>query len=120
SLLTKIPGYRAPWDEVNPTYGITKPQAIAKTGGLIGVVFYGVPDVATLVAEVEAGIELMGPEHVGIGTDFYGFGSAPRDLQHVGELPRFTEALVERGLDDETIRCVLGGNFLRVFEQVWK
>jgi membrane dipeptidase len=119
SLLTEIPGYRSPWLEVNRTYGMTKAQAIAKTGGLVGVIFWSMADTAALVAEVQAGIEHVGPEHIGIGTDFFGFDGSPREVQHAGELPRFTEALAEAGVADDAIRGVLGGNFLRVFQQVW-
>lgn len=119
SLLTPSPGYRAPWDEVNATYGMTKTQALAKTGGLIGVIFWSMADVAALVAEIREALDQVGPDHVGLGTDFFGFGQAPSDLQHAGELPRLTDALVEEGLAEETILSVLGGNFLRVFEQVW-
>ena len=119
SVLTLTPGYRAPWDEVNATYGMSKAEAIAKKGGLIGVVFWSMADTAALVREVERIIELTGPDHVGLGTDFFGFRDAPRDLQHIGQLPALTEALVRAGHDDDTILKVLGGNYLRIFEQVW-
>jgi membrane dipeptidase len=119
SLLTPAPGYRARWDEINTTYGMTKAQALARTGGLIGVIFWSMPDIAALVAEIRAALAQVGPEHVGLGTDFFGFGQAPSDLQHAGELPRLTAALIEEGFPEETILAVLGGNFLRVFEQVW-
>jgi membrane dipeptidase len=120
SVLTPTPGYRAPWDEVNPTYGMSKAEAIARKGGLIGVVFWSMPDTAALVREVERIIELTGPDHVGLGTDFFGFRDAPRDVRHIGELPELTAALVEAGLDNETILKALGGNYLRVFEQSWR
>jgi membrane dipeptidase len=120
SLLTPTPGYRAPWLEESATYGLSKAQAVAKTGGLVGIVFWSMADAAALVAEVQAGIEHMGADHVGIGTDFFGFPQAPRDVQHAGELPRLTEALVAAGVDDDAIRGALGGNFLRIFEQVWR
>jgi membrane dipeptidase len=120
SVLTPTPGYRAPWDEVNATYGMSKAEAIARTGGLIGVVFWSMADTTALVREVERIIELVGPDHVGLGTDFFGFRDAPRDLQHIGQLPALTTALVEAGLDDATITKVLGGNYLRIFEQVWR
>jgi membrane dipeptidase len=120
SVLTPSPGYRLPWDAVNPTYGMTKAEAIAKTGGLVGVVFWSMADTAALVAECDALLEQIGAEHIGLGTDFFGFKQAPRDLQHIGELPALTEALVRRGYADETIQGILGGNYLRIFEQVWK
>ncbi|HEX5165804.1 MAG TPA: membrane dipeptidase [Thermomicrobiales bacterium] len=120
SVLTLTPGYRAPWDEINPTYGMSKAEAIARKGGLIGVVFWSMADTAALVREVERITELTGPDHVGLGTDFFGFRDAPSDLQHIGQLPALTEALVQAGLDDDTILKVLGGNYLRIFEQAWR
>lgn len=119
SVLTPSPGYRAPWDEVNPTYGMSKAQAIARKGGLIGVVFWSMADTANLVREIDAIVEQAGPEHVGLGTDFFGFRDAPRDLRHAGELPALTRALVEHGYDDDMVLKILGGNYLRIFEQVW-
>jgi len=121
SVLQVIPGYRRPWDEVFATYGMTKAEAIAQTGGLIGVVFAGMDDTNGLVDEVDRIVELAGPEHVGLGSDFYGLDlpGFPSDLRHMGEYPVLTQRLVERGYDDATIGKVLGGNFLRVFEQVW-
>lgn len=119
SVLTPSPGYRTPWDEVSATYGMSKAQAIASKGGLIGVVFWSMADTAALVREVDAIIEQTGPDHVGLGTDFFGFRDAPKDLRHAGELPALTRALVESGHDDETVLKVLGENYLRIFEQVW-
>lgn len=119
SLLQVDPLYRAAFDHVFPTYGMSKAQAIAAKGGLIGVVFWSQPDTETLVDELDAIIALVGPEHAGLGTDFYGYSQAPRDLQDSSQLPRLTEAMLRRGYDDETILKVLGGNYLRIFEQVW-
>jgi membrane dipeptidase len=120
SVLTPSPGYRAPWGEVNATYGMSKAQAIASKGGLVGVVFWSMADTESLVREVDWIIEQAGAEHVGLGTDFFGFRDAPRDLQHIGELPALTAALVEHGHDEQTIAKVLGGNYLRIFEEVWR
>jgi membrane dipeptidase len=120
SVLTPTPGYRAPWDEINATYGMSKMEAIASKGGLVGVVFWSMPDVATLVRETARIVEMIGPDHVGLGTDFFGFRQAPRDLQHIGQLPALTDALIEHGFDDDTIRKALGGNYLRIFDEVWK
>ena len=37
-----------------------------------------------------------------------------------GDTPEITRRLVERGHSDEVILTILGGNFLRVFQKVWK
>jgi membrane dipeptidase len=113
------PLYRAAFDQVFPTYGMSKAEDIAAKGGLIGVVFWSQPDTETLVDELDAIIALIGADHAGLGTDFYGYRQAPRDLQDSSQLPRLTEAMVHRGYDDATILKVLGGNYLRIFEQVW-
>ena len=42
-----------------------------------------------------------------------------RGLEDISKLPAITECLVQRGYSDEDILKILGGNFLRVFEQVW-
>jgi membrane dipeptidase len=120
SVLTPSPGYRAPWDEINSTYGMSKAEAIARKGGLIGVVFWSMVDTDNLVRELDWIIEHTGADHAGLGTDFFGFRDAPRDLQHIGQLPALTEAMLARGYAEDTIRKVLGGNYLRIFEQVWK
>jgi membrane dipeptidase len=87
-------------------------------------------------------IGLIGEDHVGIGLDFdetntpekfaaarrehpeldTGFGWDDKrihDLTHAGEETNVTRVLVSLGLSDEAILKVLGGNFLRVFGQVW-
>lgn len=60
-------------------------------------------------------LQLVGPDHIGIGSDFDGGG---RLLEDLSQLPFVTEALLGRGYDDTVIRKILGENLLRVFEQV--
>lgn len=60
-------------------------------------------------------LQLVGPDHVGIGSDFDGGG---RLLEDMSRLPYVTEALLGRGYDEAVIRKILGENMLRVFEQV--
>ena len=119
SVLTLTPGYRAPWDEINSTYGMSKAEAIAKQGGLIGIVFFGMDSVGGLVNEADRIIEICGPEHVGLGSDYYGRAGFPSDMPDISYLPLLTQALMERGYDEPTLRLLLGENYLRIFEQVW-
>lgn len=99
--------------------------AMAKKGGVMGMNFapaFVHPETATLkgvLDHIDHIVDLVGIEHVGIGSDFDGIGSTPAGLEDVTCLPRLTEGLVDRGYSDEDITAILGGNFLRVCERVW-
>src|SRR5712692_6173104 len=58
---------------------------------------------------------VAGIDHVGIGSDFDGVPALPQDLQTAESLPRLTERLQQRGVADDDIEKILGGNFLRAF-----
>ncbi len=130
-------------------------EALAKTGGVIGVVtiprFLADPGEATMehfLNHIDYIIKLVGHKHVGIGTDWpeslpeWGLrmlrekvapliGFRPEDLMGIGtetvkgfddyrEFINITRGLVSRGYSDDEIRDILGGNWLRVMEAVWK
>jgi membrane dipeptidase len=63
-------------------------------------------------------VGIMGRYHVALGTDFDGIKRLPAGIRDVSDLPRVTEGLVARGYDDETIRLLLGGNWMRVLKEV--
>ena len=94
-------------------------EALARNGGVFGIFFLGRADVDAVVDEIEYIIDLVGPDHVGLGSDLYGLEVAPVGLEEISKVPAVTQRLVERGHSDEVVLKVLGGNFLRVFEQVW-
>ena len=127
-------------------------EAIAATGGVIGLMTVpfmlhesGRADMNVFLDHVDSLRDLVGVEHVGIGTDWP--LSVPEALmrehflaltEDVGfreehgieplatvdgfatylDYPNITRGLVSRGYSDEEIKSVLGGNFLRVFEAV--
>jgi microsomal dipeptidase-like Zn-dependent dipeptidase len=95
-------------------------RALAENGGVLGVIFYRQENLAEVVADLEYALEHAGPEHVGLGSDLFGLDSAPLGLETVACLPALTEALAARGHSDEVILGILGRNFLRVFERVWR
>jgi membrane dipeptidase len=70
------------------------------------------------VAVVDRAIQLIGEDHVALGTDFDGGPPPPRGFRDVRDLPLITEAMVRRGYSEERIDKFLGGNVLRVFRQV--
>jgi membrane dipeptidase len=108
----------------HPVYDLSRGrerlEALAQNGGVFGVFFLGAEDVDDVVADIEYVIDLIGPDHVGLGTDLYGLHRAPKGLEDISKTPAITERLVQRGHSDETILKFLGGNYVRVFEQVWK
>ncbi|MDP6810406.1 MAG: membrane dipeptidase [Kiritimatiellia bacterium] len=127
-------------------------DAIAATGGVVGVVtvpFFLSPDaepsVEVVLDHIDYIAERVGPEHVGIGTDWP--MQAPEDViqatlgaivDEIGfreednisttktlvgfedyrDMPNITRGLVARGYADDDIRGILGENFLRVYEAV--
>lgn len=62
-------------------------------------------------------IRIMGVEHVGIGTDFDGDGGIP-GCASAAELINFTRLLLKERYNEEDLRKIWGGNFLRVMQQV--
>ena len=85
--------------------------------------------------------ELVGPDHMGIGTDIYEYYTKQywecktkllynspwmfetvfnRDVQRVDQYINITRGLVALGFSDEDIRKILGESLIRVFKEVWK
>ena len=67
---------------------------------------------------VEYAINLVGEDHVAIGSDFDGGPTPPREMDDISDMPAITEAMLRRGWSEERMRKFLGGNLLRVFRQV--
>ncbi len=62
--------------------------------------------------------EVAGIDHVGIGSDFDGVPALPAGLTTAANLPALSARLLERGMSEVDLEKVLGGNFMRVFEEV--
>jgi membrane dipeptidase len=76
--------------------------------------------VARIVDHIDHIVKLAGIDHVGIGSDFDGVQVVPADLKSVAELPNLTKELLRRGYSESDIDKILGGNMLRVMEEVEK
>lgn len=125
-------------------------QALAAKGGVVGAVAFRsflapLTREATLddlLDHIDYLVELLGPDHVALATDFTegreegfldrAFGRSappgvtpawpwlgPAGFQTVDEFPNVTRGLTGRGYDEQTVRKILGENFMRVFETVW-
>jgi membrane dipeptidase len=70
------------------------------------------------LAVVDRAIQLVGEDHVMLGSDFDGGPTLPRGMRDVRDLPMLTDAMLRRGWSEQRIRKFLGGNLLRVVRQV--
>ncbi|KAL8298815.1 hypothetical protein RB597_007437 [Gaeumannomyces tritici] len=62
--------------------------------------------------------DLIGFDHVGLGSDFDGIQTTPRGLEDVSKFPDLVSELLRRGVSDEDAAKVVGGNLLRVWREV--
>jgi membrane dipeptidase len=74
-------------------------------------------DWTKIVDHIDHAVKLAGADHVGLGSDFDG-ANMPYGMEDCSKLPKITEALLRRGYSEPDIRKILGGNTLRVMEQV--
>ena len=131
-------------------------KALAETGGMLGFSLYPlhlkegsdctIDSFCTMVAQTA---ELMGIDHIGIGTDFctnqptsilhwmrngrwaketdYGEGSAaapawpaqPIWIRNQADFGNITQGLIDIGFSEEEVLKIMGGNWLRFFEETW-
>jgi membrane dipeptidase len=75
-------------------------------------------NVARIVDHIDHIVKLVGVDHVGIGSDFDGVQITTSDLATVAELPNLTKELLRRGYSESDIDKILGGNMLRVMENL--
>jgi membrane dipeptidase len=74
------------------------------------------PTLPQLLDHLDYIVQLIGVDHVGIGSDFDGISSSPQQLDDVTELPNLTKALLQRGYTKKDVEKILGRNFIRVFQ----
>ena len=120
-------------------------RAVADSEGVVGLNFFGgfvdleKPTVNKMADHLAHIADTIGIDHVGLGTDFLEDWLLERaktmagdtlvdpvildlwipDCRRSDQLPRFTAELLTRGFSQDDIAKVLGGNFMRVFRQVW-
>lgn len=97
-------------------------RALAEAGGAMGIAFapsfiHPDPEQATIDRVVEHILyvaDLVGIDHVGIGTDFDGLGKTVPVVPEMSQLVRLTERMLAHGMTEGEIKKVWGGNFLRL------
>jgi membrane dipeptidase len=77
------------------------------------------PPFSVLIDHIDHIAKVAGMDHVGLGSDFDGVsGALPEGMNSAADLPKITQALLDRGYKDDDIRKILGGNLLRVMREV--
>ena len=99
-------------------------KALAEGGGVMGMNFapsFVHPVHATVqgvVDHIDHIVELVGPDHIGLGSDFDGISHTPEGLEDVSKIHRITAELAKRGHSEPDIRKILGENHLRLIKTV--
>jgi membrane dipeptidase len=70
-----------------------------------------------LIDHIDHAVKLVGADHVGLGSDFDG-ADMPYGMEDATHLPQITNALLEKGYSESDIAKILGGNTLRVMQEV--
>ena len=101
-------------------------RALAAKGGVAQTTIYNgflrkdaQATILDVMAHLEHAIDVMGIDHVGLGTDFDGDGGVP-GMADSSELLNFTRQLLRKRYSDEDIQKIWGGNFLRVMAEAQK
>ncbi|MFQ6615276.1 MAG: dipeptidase [Fidelibacterota bacterium] len=75
------------------------------------------PPVDLLIDHIDYIANLIGVDHVGLGSDFDGVSVLPRGMEDATRVPLITEKLLQRGYSRRDVRKILGENFKRVFRE---
>lgn len=103
--------------------------AIAEKGGVVQILYHKhlLADpgthvtVKTVVDHFDYVINLVGIDHVGLGSDFDGRGcKMPEDLTNTSMVVNITQEMLRRGYSKTGIEKILGKNTLRLLSEVWK
>lgn len=90
-------------------------QAIAATGGVVGIGYWSTAvcdtSVAAIVKAIRYTVDKIGVEHVALGSDFNGTVHTPFDVTGLAQI---TEGLQQAGFDDSAIAAIMGGNVQRL------
>ena len=77
------------------------------------------PPLKSLIDNIDHIAKVAGIDHVGLGSDFDGVsGATPAGIDSAADLPKITQALLDRGYSADDIHKILGSNLMRVFREV--
>jgi membrane dipeptidase len=95
-------------------------RRIAEKGGVVGIifgtVFLGGKEIEDVIRHIQHAVNVMGEDHVGLGSDFDGMVPLPRRMRDVRDLHLLTDALL-RQYSQRQVEAILGGSFRRFFSE---
>jgi membrane dipeptidase len=71
-----------------------------------------------LARVIDYGVQLVGDDHIALGSDLDGGPELPREIRDISDYPQITIAMLNLGYDERRIRKILGLNWLRVIRRV--
>lgn len=75
------------------------------------------PPLSLLIDHIDHFVKIAGVDHVGLGSDFDGISAATKELDDVLDMNKITKALLDRGYSTADVDKILGGNFIRLFNE---
>jgi membrane dipeptidase len=92
-------------------------KAIANNGGIVGIGFWDTAvcgnDAAAIARAIRHAADVMGVDHVALGSDYDGAIEAPFDATGIVQI---TDALLREGFDEDEIRKIMGENVIRTLQ----
>jgi membrane dipeptidase len=83
-----------------------------------GQVSFSKAYVSDVAAHIDHAVQLVGVDHVGLGSDFDGVTEVPVGLEDVSCYPNLIAELLKKGYSEGDIRKIAGENFLRVWTEI--
>lgn len=121
--------YYKAWVDIQPELGAYGKELMEKYPGIENIpkwreegrkfLLERMPTVSwtRIVDHIDHIVKITGVDHAGIGSDFDG-GVMPQGMEDCSNLLKLTEELLRRGYAEQDIKKILGGNILRVMEEV--
>lgn len=97
-------------------------RAICQRGGVVGINFYTKflngrkkADIRNILKHIDHFLKIGGENHIGLGSDFDGVATLPKEIEGVQDMPKLEEAFREHGYSEKLIKKIMYGNFERIF-----
>jgi membrane dipeptidase len=124
-IVSSHTGIRAVCD-VQRNVDMQQAEEIIRRDGLLGVTFNpemlttrGRANLEDVFIHIDVLVQKFGPEGVGMGSDFCGFDQAAEGLEDVTKIPHLAKMMLEHGYGEEAVEKILGGNWLRLYENLF-